>query len=222
MPLVTKICLSKECRRAGEQLPLFSFGISRHRSDGHNGYCQDCARRQVQNSRTRLRARTKICLMKACPLNGAPQPLQNFAPDVNNRATWRDYCKTCAKLREVEFLLDAANRANEERLRTQQERAEAADSKTRVLKVLQALGPLQFDELARRSKLTEDQLCSVLAGNCGSEPGRPLFSRNGTGPRVYFLKPQRTVAPIESAKSPALSSFSTISCLHPVMRRGKQ
>lgn len=59
MAIATKVCGDKNCRRAGESLPLADFPKHRHRPDGRNNYCRECALRKVHEYRARKRAKKK-------------------------------------------------------------------------------------------------------------------------------------------------------------------
>lgn len=54
-----KMCGDRNCRRSGELLSLEEFPKHRHRPDGHNNYCRECALRKVHEYRARERAKKK-------------------------------------------------------------------------------------------------------------------------------------------------------------------
>ena len=60
----------------------------------------------------------------------------------------------------------------------------------RVLAVLKDGEALEFKPLRSRAGLTTHQLCNVLVKVHGRDG--QVMSRNGTGPRVYFLNPSPT------------------------------
>lgn len=90
----------------------------------------------------------------------------------------------------------------------------------RIVEALKLNGPeLQAKKLARYARLTLEELSAALPFVHGRERDMPVLSRNGTGPRVYFLKPEPAPAErIDPERFPALT-FSNL--FHPVMRGRK-
>jgi len=69
-------------------------------------------------------------------------------------------------------------------LRLQREMRRAMPTE-RIVFSLKTFGPQDYDTLAKTTKLSKDELGEALSEVLGR--GLPVGSRNGSGPRVYFL-----------------------------------
>jgi hypothetical protein len=52
-----KLCIDKQCRRLGEDLPFSEFPVNRKRQDGRYVYCKECCLRRTHEQRAAKRAR---------------------------------------------------------------------------------------------------------------------------------------------------------------------
>lgn len=80
----------------------------------------------------------------------------------------------------------------------------------RVILALRQLGPQQYKSLARACRLRPDELGEALSSVLGA--GLPVGSRNGSGPRTYFLKSASEAAEefLPHPKEPRSFGVSTI------------
>ena len=174
-------------------------------------------------------AAAKFCADKLCTRKGQKLDLLSEFTVDNNRKDGRNiYCRLCAQRHAVNARQKAkqgspAPKADRKKLKAKPLKVVDTDAE-RVLRALrESEDPLRFKLLARRAKLSYGQLSDVLARIHGRD--RQVLSRNGTGPRVYFLNPSPlpTTSIVQRRKvdlGPPLS-FSTLSELFPVTRGGK-
>jgi len=153
---------------------------------------------------------TKICEWKDCLRKGEQLPLSEFGVNKLRTDGRHYYCKLCTQ---------QINRNARKRVRGNQLEFEKLPPQRRVLETLKGGEALTFRVLARRARLSGSELSDLLPRIHGRD--RQVISRNGTGPRVYFLNPSPVVPPAERKQIEPALSFSTISQLHPVIRGQK-
>jgi len=147
---------------------------------------------------------------KRCPRCEETLPLSQFGVCRSRKDGLNLYCKRC--IREKIRLSRASlkdykrthplyrNRENQEapatltpqgRLDLRKLRRKLSHS-DRIIRALEVVKVQSFKELRFTCRLSEQELSNALADVVGS--GLPVGSRNGTEPRVYFLKPKSEVA----------------------------
>jgi len=168
---------------------------------------------------------TKLCAKKTCKRAGRPLLLSEFTVNRLQTDGLNIYCRRCTKQagRDRRRRDKAARKpSHPERVAKKAmapvEPPPPTDAE-RVLAVLADGKRLEFRALARAAQLSHEDLFMLLPQIVGSD--KPLMSKNGTAPRVYFrnLSPQptpRTMTNEERENNPPLS-FSTIRFLHPVI-----
>lgn len=147
---------------------------------------------------------TKTCLKETCERAGKQLPLSEFTVNNANTDGRSFYCRHCTRQQSA-------------RDRRGEKEPKPLTETERVIAALEGGKRLRFGQLARQANLTYSQLTNALGWVSGK--GRQVASKNGTGPRVYFLNP--TPIPLKAAAKFDLSepplSFSTISFLFPVI-----
>jgi hypothetical protein len=153
--------------------------------------------------------------LKHCPRCEETLPLSEFGVCRSRKDGLNLYCKRCIRQKIADartqlkdykrkdpnhgnrnlhvIALTPQGRLNLRRLR----KLSHAD---RVLRSLGIVGTQSFKELRYSCSLTEEQLSEALAHVVGF--GLPVGTRNGTDPRVYFLKAKaEVIAQLEDQKS---------------------
>lgn len=164
----------KQCPRCPSQgrdgwLTTGDFGICRSRKDGLNLYCRQCIREKIYEGRQALRAyrkaratvRRQAAEQKAIERAIAKAAVRTVVPVVKGRPSDGDYRKRVRKLSMPE----------------------------RIVLSLREFGPQTQPELRQSCRaLSVDELGEALAAcMLWNKPEEKVFSRNGSGPRIYFL-----------------------------------
>lgn len=160
----------------------------------------------------------KFCADKLCERVGQKLPLDEFTVNRQRKDGHSMYCCRCTQ-RHGRERRQLEKRPTAPRKRGFYQKPKPLTDSQRILRALKGGEKLEFRALARRAKLTFAQLSDALARIHGHD--RQVISKNGTGPRVYFLNPSPTPStplPRAAATEPASDfSWSSIDFLHPVI-----
>jgi hypothetical protein len=168
--------------------------------------------------------------LKHCPRCEASKPLSAFGIHRARKDGLNLYCKRCIRgkmtesreqrrqwisshpegtpiPRRTEIVADARRHALRARL------VRTLSHPERIVASLKAFGPQTFKQLRYSARIQVDDLSEALIHVVGHE----VISRNGTGPRIYFLKPApKPIAPLsERLKEPPLSFASIGGIMQP-------
>jgi hypothetical protein len=160
---------------------------------------------------------TRICA--SC----GPQPSAKFCRDKTRADGLAAYCKLCARDRAAEYRARRSEGVPDHTRR--QHRAEAFLC-GHVLTALTDKGKLTFSELMQATEIPDEELLSDALALIGNR----VASRNGTGPRTYFLNPnyqppksdeERLAISRQRAAEPAMS-FATLRLPTTPLMKGKR
>jgi hypothetical protein len=182
----------KHCPRCEEPQPLAEFGVCRARKDGLNLYCKRCIREKINLARQSNRARLA-------------------AQRAALRAAYRQSPLSMEKLIEILTPAPPRPRGRPTPSSGSHRISLKFSPKQRVVKALQ-WGPLQFNDLAYAARMSRDDLSDVLPSVMlwPADKSQKVHSKNGTGPRVYFLQPPEQSQPQVRGRSVEESSLWTL------------
>jgi hypothetical protein len=177
----------KRCPRCEGSLPLSEFGICRARKDGLNLYCRWCIREKINAGRQALREMRAARRAAITAENSKRRPVTPSPPRLIGRP------KLSSGPHRISLKFSPGQR---------------------VVKALQ-WGPLQFNDLAHAARVSRDELSDVLPSVMlwPSDKLQKVHSKNGTGPRVYFLLSENEVEepkPTLPQREPRSYGISTI------------
>lgn len=103
-----KLCGDKQCRRSGQALRLTEFPRNRIMKNGRHSYCKECSRRQVAESRARIRpakeAQRRIeRARRQAEIAAMPSPIQRVRFAIQNGARTQAQIGTATRLDKDEI-----------------------------------------------------------------------------------------------------------------------
>jgi hypothetical protein len=145
---------------------------------------------QVSNSNVQLAD------LKHCPRCEEDLPLMKFSVCRARKDGLNLYCRNCTQEKVADFRRHLAEYRRARGEAPKKPRVKVLSRyqlrqmppPQRILTVLKVSGALEFADLRRATRLSGQQLSDALPHVLGF--GLPVASKNGTGPRRYFLKPK--------------------------------
>lgn len=189
------------CPDCGPQ-PISAFGKNRSKADGLCTYCRKCFSARSRESYYGIRANAaagpvKSCGSRACDRAGQLLPPGEFYRCAARADGLTSFCRVCHRR------TTAKHRASPGRRRTARARQDGPITPTRaailrlpihprIVESLRLNGEMTAKALRRYTRLSGDQVSEALPSlMLWTDGPNRVFSRNGTGPRVYFLDPER-------------------------------
>lgn len=102
---MTKLCVDKQCRRAGRRLKLTEFPHNKKTKSGRHPYCYECTARRQRESRVRVKAAKEARRKYEVEVKRKPMVLSE-TQDPFVKVYWAivDGCRTREQLRSKTLL----------------------------------------------------------------------------------------------------------------------